>query len=297
MKYLIIGGAGYVGQELVRLLTDKDADVVVLDAFKHGNKASFIERFPEVEYIEADISEGEAVSSTVQRIKPDIIYLLAAIHYIPYCISHPDEVVATNIQGLQNTIDAIKLSVTNARLVFASSAAVYGSPTTKCTEETVSAPNDIYGYSKQMGEWLIRNQLTDYVILRLSNVFGRQDPIPHLIPKTAKFLKSNEPLELGNSVAKRDYVFVDDVASAFVYVASAPSGEIYNVSTGETHDVREVVNTLSKLTGSSSTITFETANNLRAVDADYLCSDNTKLQGLGWKPSVSFEEGLRTAIE
>lgn len=293
MNILIFGGMGYVGRELVEQYAADPKNMVTI--FDLQEKIDRV--FPSnVRSIVGDIRDASAVKKVVAETAPELVYNLAAVHYIPYCIEYPDEVIATNITGLQNIISAIRPNETT-KLIFASSASVYGSPQSKVLESDPYSPNDIYGASKVAGEVLIRTQLTNFVIIRLFNVFGESDPHPHLVPKVTSTLAKGDTLELGTSTAKRDYIYVKDAARGFFLAGSATTGETFNLGTGETHSVREVVDTARVATHSTSEVIFDTTPNLRKRDADYLCANNTKIVSqLGWKPTVSFEVGINTTI-
>jgi UDP-glucose 4-epimerase len=298
MRVLLFGGAGYVGYELTRSFVQNNDDVAVYDLFANGDERSRrkVSELAGVTVYEGTIADELAVRRAVDDFRPDVVYNLAALHYIPYCIEHPDEVFATNYRGLQNIIAAIR-SKLEVKFIFASSASVYGSPNEICTLDTPTIPNDIYGASKLAGEHLIQFQLENYVIMRLFNVYGDLDPHPHLIPKVSRAAVRNETLELGTATAERDFVHVSDVAAAFYAARTAPAGEKYIIATGETHSVREVVDRIYSLAGSQGKVLYETATNMRAQDASYLSGDASKLRLLGWAPTIRFEDGLLSAIE
>lgn len=298
MNCLIIGGAGYVGTELVRACLARDDTVTVLDNFSNGDSSAQARTAKlGVNVIEGTIANEQVVREVIGQQNFDIIYHLAAIHYIPYCIEHPNEVFETNYRGLQNVITCIRELPKAPLFIFASSASVYGSPTETCTEATSLKPNDIYGSSKLAGEHLIEYQLENYVMMRLFNVYGELDPHPHLIPKIVKAATSDQTLELGTATAKRDFVYVKDVANAFYAARNAPKGSTYIIATGKTHSVSEAVDAIYRLSASKGTVIYDTAPNMRAADASNLCGDASRLRSLGWQPSVTFYEGLQTAID
>ncbi len=297
MNVLIFGGAGYVGYQLTKLFHEHGDTVTVFDSFSNGDQTARdkMKDLTGVAVYEGDIADTKAVHQAVMAASPDIVYNLAAIHYIPYCIENPDKVFATNYQGLQNIITEVGAR-SDTRLIFASSASVYGSPNERCTIDTPVTPNDIYGASKLAGEHLITYQLHNYVLMRLFNVYGELDPHPHLIPKVARAAVRNEVLELGTACAHRDFVYVKDVAKAFFVAKDAPAGEIYIIATGETHTVKETVDRIYALAESTGEVRYETAANLRAKDASYLCGDPSKLCELGWRPRAGFDDVLMSAV-
>mgnify|MGYP000845848756 FL=1 len=298
MKVLIFGGAGYVGYELVKCFLDNGDTVAIYDAFCNGDTSAHdkVSALGSVTVFEGTIADKKAVRRAIEEFCPDVVYNLAALHYIPYCIQHPDEVYETNYQGLQNIIQVLR-DYPQTKFIFASSASVYGSPDQQCTLDTPVDPNDIYGASKLAGEGLIKYQLSNFVIMRLFNVYGSLDPHPHLIPKVARAAVRGEDLELGAMEAKRDFVHVTDVARAFFVARNGCPGDTYIVATGETHSVKEVVDKIYQLSGSLGKVTYGTVGNIRAKDASYLSGDYSALRALGWAPMVQFDEGLRSAID
>lgn len=298
MKVLIFGGAGYVGYELVKCFLDNGDTVAICDAFCNGDESARdkVSALGAITVHEGTIADKNAVRQAIEEFSPDLVYNLAALHYIPYCIEHPDEVYETNYQGLQNIIQVLR-GYPQTRFIFASSASVYGSPDQQCTLDAAVDPNDIYGASKLAGEGLIKYQLSNFVIMRLFNVYGNLDPHPHLIPKVARAAVRGENLELGAMESRRDFVHVSDVAQAFFVARNAQSGDTHIIATGETHSVKEVVDRIYQLAGSSGEATYGTASNMRAKDASSLCGDPSTLRALGWASAVGFDDGLRSAID
>jgi UDP-glucose 4-epimerase len=297
MNVLIFGGAGYVGYELSKLFAERGDTVTVFDAFTNGdtNARKKIHVLAGVIVREGTIADADAVSEVFEASNPEVVYNLAALHYIPYCVEHPREVFATNYRGLQNIIVQMNKRP-NTKFIFASSASVYGSPSAVCNLETPVEPNDIYGASKLAGEHLITFQLTNYVIMRLFNVYGKFDPHLHLIPKVAGAAVRDEQLELGTASALRDFVYVEDAAKAFFVAQNAPAGEKYIIASGETRSVKDVVERIYMLADSNGKVRYETKVNMRTKDASYLCGDSTKLRSLGWQPTVDFDKGLASVI-
>ncbi len=294
---LIIGGAGYVGRAICHLLADEGISFKIIDLFMLGASSLDYVNGQGWDYEMADIRDETVLQDIVQAERPSHIIHLAAIHFIPYCNAHPEEVIATNVNGLQNVIDTIATLSDKPKLVFTSSAAVYGGTATSYHEGSLLAPGDIYGMSKLMGEELIRKQVQDFAIARLFNVFGRSDPHAHLIPKVFTRLQSETSLELGNPHAERDFVHVDDVARALVTIAlTSHDNPTFNIGTGTTRSVRETVKTIQELTDKLDVeVVYENETDMRPVDNQRLCADITHIATtLGWSPRYSFEAGLQT---
>lgn len=298
MRILIFGGAGYVGQELVKMFSKATHEVAVFDNFSNGDTLAVrrLNKLKNVTIFQNTIANGSAVEEVITEFNPDVIYNLAALHYIPYCFEHPDEVFETNYSGLQNIISCLAKKP-HVKFIFASSASVYGSHPNICNLATECLPNDLYGASKLSGEYLIKYQLENYVIMRLFNVYGNQDPHPHLIPKVIKAAVSNQNLNLGTAIAKRDFIHVNDVANALFVAINAPSKETYIVASGKSYSVKEIVEKIYKIANSSGIVTYDTIENIRSKDAPELMGDASKLESLGWSSSIELDEGLAAAIE
>ena len=299
MNVLIIGGAGYIGFELSKIFCDESTDsVTIYDNFSNGNVHARVDALAlGAEVIEGDIADREKLLEVFATTRPQLVYNLAAIHYIPYCIEHPDEVFNTNFLGMQNVITAIKSLSVAPKLIFASSASVYGSRTSPCVESDPYNPNDIYGASKVAGELLVKHQLTDYAIMRFFNAVGELDPHPHLLPKVARKVLAGERLQLGTADAYRDFIYVKDIARAIYLAKGAAAGAVYNVGTGVPHTVKEVVDAMFDYVGRENNVEYETSDNLRANDASFLCADASRLrQDLGWSPTVDFHQAIATAV-
>lgn len=298
MKVMIFGGAGYVGQELVKKFAEQHHEIAVYDSFTNGDLTahSKLVVLDNITIFKHSVTDAKIVEKCVDAFKPELVYNLAALHYIPYCIEHPQEVFDTNYLGLQNILSSLVKSP-HIKFIFASSASVYGSQNEQCSIDTPVSPNDIYGASKLAGEYLIKYQYKNYVLMRLFNVYGELDPHPHLIPKVVKAAVNNESLNLGTATAKRDFIHVKDVANALYIARKSAAEETYNVASGTAYAVKDIVDKIYTMTNSTGNVSFDTAENMRENDASFLSGDASKLIQLGWRTTVSVDDGIITAIE
>lgn len=296
-RIMVIGGAGYVGSAIVEQLLADGATVLVFDNFSVGSEYRLPIDNPNLSMHAGSITNLPALQNVMTQFEPNLVFHLAAIHYIPVCIANPQAVIDTNITGTANVVAAIKKLNPAPRLIFASSASVYGAETP--APQTIDCgvrPCDIYGYSKLLGEHLVVSQLENYTIARLFNVFGESDPTPHLIPSIVRQL--DQPLvELGSSTAKRDYVFVQDAARAFIALSKRGKvGGTYNIGTGSSYTVEEVCDLLCSILVNPPVFKFN-AIQPRPVDPPALCADIADLvRDTGWKPSVGLRAGLSTVL-
>ncbi len=296
---LVTGGAGFVGSTLVSQLLADGRRVVVYDSFFTGARPAALAG---LRVIEGDMRDAELLRSTLRQCAPAGVVHLAALHYIPYCDAHPVDTMAVNVAGTQALLEACRETPVS-RLVFASSAAVYGVSPEPHGEDARIETQDVYGLSKRFGEEQVaafhRQTGTPCVVARLFNVFGRGETNPHVIPEILRQLREHpDTLNLGNIEARRDYVHVTDVAAAMrLFLGSeAPGCRTYNVGTGVSASVAEIVAALEAALGRRIAIE-QSADKLRPVDRPNLQADNTRIRAdFGWAPRVTLADGLRDLL-
>lgn len=300
-RALITGGAGFVGSALTRLLVARGWNVLVYDHLRPGKREFLPEGSANVTLVQADILDEAQLTTTVQAFAPQIVFHLAAIHYIPYCNANPLETLRVNVEGTESVLRACR-AAGSPRLVFASTAAVYPAQAGPLAETLAPAPLDIYGYTKLFGEQLVaahqRQTGSTVAIARLFNVYGPRETSPHLIPQLLEQLLAGvDVIQVGNLEPRRDYVYVDDVARGLYELGTVPTAEPNallraNIGTGAEYSVREVLEALQQVTGRSIRIVQDPAR-MRPSDRPHLQSDPRMLKTLvGWAPDTSFITGL-----
>jgi UDP-glucose 4-epimerase len=294
---LVTGAAGLIGRASARLLDEAGHEVLATDL--HPLPVGF----EDLPWQRLDVRRGEQVRAALAAFAPDAVVHMAAKHFIPWCERFPVASLKTNVVGSQNVIAGVLRAGVN-KLVFASSAAVYGPSPRLLGETSALGPDDVYGTSKVMGEQLLRlawqrDEGFDAVVLRLFNTIGPGDGNPHLIPRLVGELRGGGArVRLGNLQSVRDYVYVEDVARAIV---AAVEGELpgltaINVGSGRGRSVDEVVRALGDLVGRELRI-VSVPTQCRAVDRPFLVADIGRARALlDWEPAVSFEEGLARTL-
>lgn len=302
-KVLVTGGVGYVGREIVRqLCDDSGVEVHVLDNLTCGEHRLTQMDLTRFRLYRCDLRESREVKRILENVEPDVIFHLAAVHYIPACERAPCDAVAINVQGTVNLLDAAR----SCRFVFASTAAVYPPSLDAHVEDSAAlGPVDIYGYTKLHGEqyasYYHAAGRVDAVVVRLFNVVGPGETNPHIVPTVIHQISDGaRRLKLGNLFPHRDYIDVSDVASGFRRLSVLPgrAGQgpiVCNVGTGRTHSVRDVVNVIGQVAGVELEITEDPAR-IRSVDRPVLRASTAKLRELtGWVPMTSLAESMRRA--
>jgi UDP-glucose 4-epimerase len=248
---------------------------------------------------QADIRNGPELLRIFSDIRPEIVFHLAALHFIPYCNAHPAECLEVNVVGTENLLEACR-RFPPRQLVIASTAAVYPISDGICSEEgTPAGPTDVYG----LGKWINEQQLelfarsadTRCAAARISNVYGPRETNPHIVPEIVdQLVNGATELMLGNTAPKRDYIYVDDVAEAFVSIAerNPTSFRVFNVATSTEYSVAELVEALSKHAGGPVSIRTD-PQRVRSIDRMRLMSDNGRIRSeTGWSPRFDLQQGL-----
>jgi UDP-glucose 4-epimerase len=299
----VVGGAGFVGQHLVARLLEADRDVVVIDNLSCGSMERFGSHLgdPRLHVVRGDVTDTVLVRAVVAEIQPAVVYHLAALHFLPYCVAHPSETLLVNVVGTQLLLDALG-AVPDARLVFASAGDVYAPSDRPHGEDDPIATTDVHAASKRCCEQLFELARREagarrILVARLFNVFGPGETTPHVLPDMLAALRSGGPLRLGNLAPRRDYVHARDVADALVRLGAYDGPEtVFNVGTGIGTSVDDLVRMLSDVLGRPLRVEHA-PDRVRAGERMQLVADATRAQReLGWTPRVSLRDGLRDLI-
>ena len=296
--WVVTGGAGFVGSHLVQELIRLGQQVTVLDNLSGGNMQNLEPAGPQARFVKADVCRFAGLTDLLQGV--DYVVHLAAQVSVAQSVQEPEQTMRINVQGTENILEAA-LQAGVKKVVFASSSAVYGNGTDWPYKE--GAPLEFkspYALSKYLGEKLCRHYTEVFglhaVILRGFNVFGpRQNAQASYAAVVAKFMQAaREKLPLfidGDGTQQRDFVHIKDVVQAnLLAVLKGNAGEAYNVGSGKACSLLELAALIEQITGQKLERKFGPR---RAGDLDVSCADISKLKTLGYKPSVSLEDGLR----
>ncbi len=296
---LVTGGAGFIGSALCRALAARGRHVVAFDNLSFGRR-ELLPGDSGCQLVEGDVRDAARLRELFRDLAPGTVCHLAALHFIPYCDAHPLETMDVNVNGTRAVLEACR----NARprlVLFASTAAVYPIAAGPLPEDRPAGPVDVYGYTKLMGEDLARLFALETgvptLIARLFNAVGPHDNNLHVVPEILAQVARGGPLRLGNLDPVRDYIHVDDMVAAFLALLERPPRgcDVFNVGSGEGRSVRDVVNAFEAVVG-PLTLTQD-SQRVRRVDRAELVADVNKLcRETGWRPHVSFAEGIRRLL-
>jgi UDP-glucose 4-epimerase len=308
VKIFVTGGAGYIGSICVEELLQRGHDVIVFDNLSEGHRLAID---PRATFIQGDLNDSKSVSLAINTAKPDAVMHFAANALVVESMQNPYKYFHNNVCGGLNLLNAM---IENGvrRLVFSSTCATFGTPDrVPIEEDTAQNPINPYGESKLIFErilrWFDQIHALTFVALRYFNVAGASEKYgehhrteTHLIPRVlqvalgqlphAEIYGTDFPTPDGTCI--RDYIHVQDLASAHILALSADRSGFYNLGTGGGTSVREVINACRKITGHSIP-TIERPR--RAGDpARLIASSERARESLGWKPLF---ENIESIVE
>jgi UDP-glucose 4-epimerase len=302
MRALVTGGAGFIGSHIAQRLVETGHEVVVLDNFFTGSRAN-LAAIDRVRVFEGDVRHLAAVEECATGC--EVIFHEAAIVSVPLSVERPQESHDVNIQGTLNVLQAARKAGAR-RVVFASSAAIYGEePTLPKTEAMRPEPMSPYGVEKITGEHYLATWsklfALETVALRYFNVFGpRQDPrSPYsgVISVFVDRILGGRPITfLGDGLQCRDFVYVDNVVDANILAATrgGVSGRAYNVGCGRRTTLVELAALIEHAAGRCVERSFAEP---RAGDIKDSVADIARARAeLGYTPVVDVEDGVKRLV-
>jgi UDP-glucose 4-epimerase len=299
MKVLITGGAGFIGRHLATRLQGR-TEVRVLDNLRGGNRC-ILKGF-NVDMIEASVLDTAAVGAAVSEV--DVVFHLAAMISAKESMENPQECVEINTLGTLNVLRAAAAAGVR-KLVFASSAAVYGdNPPVPTEENATPAPKSPYAITKLDGEYycelFAREGWLNTASIRFFNVFGPgQDLTGSYAAAVPAFMHravQGEPVTIfGDGEQSRDFIYVKDAVSSLVFAAEKEEVTgVFNCGYGRQTTINELVRRILASADSRSPIRYLPE---RLGDVRHSCASTQKLHASGWRPVSSLDAGLRETLQ
>lgn len=306
----ITGGAGFIGSHLARHYSRKKNQVILVDNLSSGNRASIaplLESGQAVLY-EEDIRNLSALMRIFERHRCMLCINCAALVSVPASMERPRETEDINVGGLINVLECAALTGVRS-FVHTSSAAVYGEgAAVPKVESMIPSPHSPYAITKLAGEFYTRLYAGlrgfSFINCRFFNVFGDgQDPnSPYaaVIPRFITRAFRNEPIEIfGDGSQLRDFIYVGDVVQAIDFLHTrfdgyaASAGDVFNIGYGIPRSIHDLAQAILRYTGSRSPLVH---SDPREGDIVYSCANVDRLNSLGYRPGIGFDEGLRRTI-
>lgn len=305
-KYLITGGAGFIGSTLANHLSAKNS-VIVIDDLSMGKEENLVKN-SNLRFIKGSVTDKSLMETTLSENNFDFIFHLAAIASVADSVERPIETHQVNFESVLMLLELIRTYQKELkRLVFSSSAAVYGDePTLPKREESVIRPLTPYAIDKFAAEQYVLDYNHLYGVntsaVRFFNVYGpNQNPdspysgvISILVDRYKKILQGEETqfTLFGDGSQSRDFVFVEDVIQALLLVATKDEalGKQFNVGTGSATTLNELIQIINETLEVELPVNYESE---RDGDIKESVADITRLRGLSYKSNFSVQEGMR----
>jgi GDP-4-dehydro-6-deoxy-D-mannose reductase len=312
MRVLITGVNGFVGSHLSEyILNNNLGEVYGSYRTKNEDFSNTKKIMKKINFVECDITDSYSVDMTIEEIKPDYIFHLAAQAFVPSSWKSPVETLNTNIIGSLNLFEAIKKNNKKIKIQIAGSSEEYG--LVKENEVPIKESNPLrplspYGVSKVAMDLLGYQYHQSYGLnIIRTRAFNHEGPRRGESYVTSNFAKQvalieageQEPvINVGNLEAKRDFTDVRDMVKAYwLAVEKGIPGEVYNIASGKAYKIQEVVNILKKLSKKEFKVKQDPSR-LRPSDVQILLGDSTKFRKqTGWKPEIPFEKTMEDLLD
>jgi nucleoside-diphosphate-sugar epimerase len=304
MRYLVTGGAGFIGSNIVDELVRRGHKVVVLDDLSAGKESNLADVRAKIDLRVGSITDLAAVQSACNG--ADYVIHLAARTSVPRSVQNPIETNFVNIDGTLNVLVAARDAKVR-RIVFAASSSAYGeTPTLPKTEAMPADPISPYGITKYVGELYAkvfgRVYGLENACVRYFNVFGpRQDPSSQYSGVLSRFMlaviEGQQPVVFGDGEQSRDFTFIENIVDETLRACEAQgaSGMVFNGGTGARITLNQVLKLLEKISGKKIQAKYDPprTGDIRDSQADISLAQEV----LGYKPLVHFEQGLQRTWE
>ena len=299
MRFVVTGGAGFVGSHLVQLLIKNNHEVIVIDNLHTGKKENLESVIDKIEFQKIDIRNYESMENILKNI--DGVFHQAALTVVQDSFSNPKEYYDVNVQGTENIF---KLSIENKfKVVYASSSSVYGHKQKMPIEENMERkPINPYGQTKLECEHLFEkySKLGGSIIgLRYFNIFGKGQTVEYagVITKFIERLKEGKaPIIFGKGSQIRDFISVDDIAKANLMAMNCnKSNLLVNIGSGKAISILELANMMIKIDGIELNPIFTKSlqGDIEKSHADISLAKKS----FGWKPEITLQEWLNGTIK
>ena len=309
--WLVTGGAGYIGAHVVKSLLENDFKVVIVDDLSTG----LVRKVPSnVVFEKIDIAETNKLAQIMKSNKVEGVIHLAAKKAVGESMINPSLYYKENIGGFISLLEAMSQADVK-RIVYSSSAAVYGTPTeNKVTEKSATNPESPYGETKLVGEWLLKAdekaRQIQWIALRYFNVVGAANPelgdtgVNNLVPMVFRALSNNQrPQVFGGDYATpdgsciRDYIHVSDLADSHLIAAQKLLNENYcgiiNIGRGKGFSVRQVMDTISEVLGQN--INYEVIDRRPGDPAQTIADVSKAKSDLNWEAKKDLKSMVSSA--
>ncbi len=295
-RVVVTGGAGFIGSHLVDALLKAGADVVVVDNLHSGMPSNLRQSAASIRFFEVDVRDREALSKTVEGV--DMVFHLAGNASVPYSIENPSYDFEANVLGTYNVLQLL-LDGRIGRVLFSSTAAVYGIPLYTPTDESHPLePVSPYGASKlaaeRIGVAYARSLGIDFLVARIFNTYGPRQRKYVMYDLLNKLHANPQHLEvLGDGSQIRDYSFVADTVNALMTIMrKGEKGNVYNISGNNPVTIRDLAQLLADVLRIDGHLNITYTGQSWKGDIPVMVANTEKIRLLGFEPQMRLHEGV-----
>ena len=295
MRFVVTGGAGFIGSHIVKLLLEKKYEVIVIDNLHTGRKQNIQSVIDQIDFHEADIREYEKISKIIEN--SDGIFHQAALTSVPESYEIPKVYDDVNVRGTENIFQLAHKY--DFKVVYASSSSVYGHQNKMpIMENTDRNPINPYGKTKLDDEYLFEKYSkmgTKIIGLRYFNIFGKGQTLEYagVITKFLDRINQKEPpIIYGDGSQIRDFIFVEDIVLANLLAMQSPvSSSLVNIGTGKAITISELANMMIETSGQNLKPIFKESleGDIKKSQADISLAINS----LNWRPKKELQDWLK----
>ena len=302
MKFVVTGGAGFIGSNIVKLLVSKGHSVDVIDNLHTGKKENLDTVFDDINFHQIDIRNKEELHRIMKDC--DGIFHQAALTVVPESFEIPQEYFQVNVEGTKNIFEIAKNE--KLRVVYASSSSIYGNVNkTPITESFEKNPINPYGKTKLECEFLAQkfaSKGSKIIGLRYFNVFGigQTGTYAGVITKFMDSLSKEEsPTIYGDGSQLRSVLYVKDAIDALILASCSEfTGAVWFAANENSISVNELASSIVAACGSGEIVNVKWPDDRKRIDVGDIVIDCSKISGdLDWNPKVSLEDGLRNTVK
>ncbi len=308
-RVLITGITGFIGSRIAEMLVEKGASVAGIAQFSCVDDLQNLKSIEDtITLFRADLTDGNIIRKIFRDYRPHVVFHMGAVTHVHYSFERPVETMNTNVLGITHLLEACREYPVD-KFVYAGSSEEYGNQPPEnmpLTEESPLMPSSPYAVSKVAADHLCQVYYESYnvpcVRVRNFNSFGRKTDANFVTEKIIYHAIKQGVVKLGTPKSTRDFNHVDNVADAFIFLSEHPQavGAVTVIASEKERTIEEHANTILRL------IKEETGTDARVVWNSFpprpnelwrLCGDMSKLENMGWKPKLSYEEGLKKTIK
>jgi len=311
VSVIITGITGFIGSKLAQTLVEQGTNVYGLVRHVSRSELRSLEPIMEkIHFVEGDLGEYHSVRSAIASVAPEAVLHLGALTPVRHSFEDPFPYAKINYEGTMNVAHAVLEASPNTRVIAASTAEVYGwQPRVPTREDARMNPSSPYAVSKAAADTYLQMAIKVYglkaTVLRCNNTYGRIGESGFLVEYVVSSMIANRTVYIGAPDHIRDYMIVGDHVDAYLRALGSgeATGEVFNVSPGNpvsNIDLAKKVSELVSFKGRIAASSYPPGYPARPSqwDTDYIVLDSQKIRAkLGWKPSVSLDEGLRRVVD